>query len=167
MAPQGRLDDDRILHAFVVGRIGWLMGTRSSVRSRSGSWRAIDKERVKYRSAQGEPDALAQRGHAHQGLVALERSGIGSGALMPIEVITTEPHAAGTVRAVSNLRGVHGASAPGGPNWARDGRVIVDVFPHGDSSAPVDRVVAAVHRVPPSAGVGGVTAQNDDFISAA
>ncbi len=139
MAPQGRLDDDRILHAFVVGRIGWLMGTRSSVRSRSGSWRAIDKERVKYRSAQGEPDALAQRGHAHQGLVALERSGIGSGALMPIEVITTEPHAAGTVRAVSNLRGVHGVSAPGGPNWARDGRVIVDVFPHSDSSAPVDR----------------------------
>lgn len=118
-------------------------------------------------SAQGEPDALAQRGAAHQGLVALERSGIGNGALMPIEIVTTAPQAAGIVHAVSNVSGVHGASAPRGANWTRGGRVIVDVVPNSDASDTVDRVTAATHRVAPSAGVGGVTAQNDDFISAA
>jgi RND superfamily putative drug exporter len=149
--------------AFVVRHRGLVAGVAAAILVML----ALAATSIHLGSAQGEPDALAERGSAHQGLVALERSGINGGALMPIEVVTTERYATRIVDAVSNMNGVHGASAPSGPSWARDGRRIVDVFPTSDVSSTVDRVAAAVHRVAPSAGVGGVTAQNDDFIAAA
>jgi RND superfamily putative drug exporter len=45
--------------------------------------------------------------------------------------------------------------------------VIVDVFPLSDSRSTVNRAAKAADQLAPSAGVGGVTAQYDDFISAA
>jgi RND superfamily putative drug exporter len=43
---------------------------------------------------------------------------------------------------------------------------VVDVLPDNDSSQTVDRIHAAAHRLAPGARVGGIVAQNDDFINA-
>jgi RND superfamily putative drug exporter len=82
-----------------------------------------------------------------------------------VEIITTARKAAALADRVRDVSGVH--EAPTEASWARDGKVIVDVFPLSDSRSTVNRAAKAVDQLAPSAGVGGVTAQYDDFISAA
>ena len=67
------------------------------------------------------PNTIAKQGDAKAGLTALERSGIGSGALLPNEVLTerTDPNqVAAALRAVD---GVSGAVAPKGSQWRSGG----------------------------------------------
>jgi putative drug exporter of the RND superfamily len=117
-------------------------------------------------AANGNPDTLAQRGEARQGLVALERSGIGAGVLSPIEILTPDSDAAQLSRRVRRIDGVTGATAPAAAAWHRGDRVLVDVFAHRDDSGTVDRVRGAAHAVGADVRVGGIVAQNDDFIAA-
>ena len=118
------------------------------------------------------PDTIAKQGDAKQGLVALERSGIGSGALVPDEVLVRGAAAPqSVVAALASVHGVHGAVAPASPQWRGPGGAIVDVFtsPDGSSSAGRDvlaRVRTAAHASGPDVRVGGIPAQNDDFINA-
>ena len=58
-------------------------------------------------------DTLSKKGDARAGLVALERSGIGSGALEPIEVLSPAADAQRVAGAMRGVVGVHGAFAPG------------------------------------------------------
>jgi RND superfamily putative drug exporter len=120
-------------------------------------------------------DALAKTGDAHAGLVALERSGIGPGALAPFEVLVKQDEAGRVQRSLRGVDGVLGSAAP--PTWQRGGTAIVDVFPTVDSysSAGTDvvhRVRNVVHAVTPSlrgggeARVGGSAPGNVDFINA-
>jgi len=115
---------------------------------------------------QGSPDTISRAGDAHRGLDALERSGIGAGALTPIEIRAPQDDAGALTRSLAGLRGVQGAVAPTAPDWRRDGSAVIDVLGHGDSGATVADVRAAVDRIAPAAGVGGIVAQNDDFVSA-
>ncbi len=116
--------------------------------------------------AQGSPDTISRAGDARRGLDALERSGIGAGALTPIEIRAPRGDAGRLARSLAGVRGVHGAVAPAAPDWRRGGSAVVDVLAHGDSGATVAGVRAAAHRVVPAAGVGGIAAQNGDFVSA-
>jgi RND superfamily putative drug exporter len=116
-------------------------------------------------------DAIAKPGEAKDGLVALERSGIGSGALLPHEVLVRGADAKVVATSVGRLRGVHGAVAPVSADWRHAGTAMVDVFPTADASsaAAVDtlnRVRDAAHAAGPGVRVGGGPAQDDDFISA-
>src|SRR4051795_3180197 len=80
-------------------------------------------------------DSVAHPGDAKQGLVALERSGIGPGALLPHEVLVegTSPEAvAAKLRAVE---GIHGAVAPDDPAWRRGGSAVVNALATADSSS--------------------------------
>jgi putative drug exporter of the RND superfamily len=117
-------------------------------------------------------NTIAKQGDAKQGLVALERSGIGSGALLPNEVLVegaSSPDAvAGKLAAVP---GVHGAIAPDSPQWRRAGVAVVDALqtPDGSSGAGrdvLDRLRAAVHEAGDGVRLGGLGAQNHDFIEA-
>ena len=67
-----------------------------------------------------DADTMAKSGDAKDGLVALEKSGIGEGALLPHEVLiegSTDPdQVAADLRGVE---GIHGAVAPDGPDWRR------------------------------------------------
>jgi RND superfamily putative drug exporter len=118
-------------------------------------------------------NTIAKEGDAKTGLLALERSGIGSGVLVPAEVLvggssTSPAHVAQQLAAVS---GVHGAVAPALPTWQRPGAAVVDEFPTPDASTAagrdtLDRVQAAAHAVGPEVRVGGIGAQNKDFIEA-
>jgi putative drug exporter of the RND superfamily len=117
-------------------------------------------------------DTLAHHGSARAGLAALERSGIGAGALEPVEVLS-QPGAQ-TARVTSVLRGVagiHGAFSVDSPSWQRDGTAIVDALPIADSSTSAGRdtitsAQSAAHSVGPNVRVGGVGAENADFVSA-
>jgi RND superfamily putative drug exporter len=114
-------------------------------------------------------DALAKTGDARAGLVALERGGIGPGALAPFEVLTHPGETGQVLESVRGIDGVHGAVAPS--SWQRGGTAIVDVLPSVDSysSAGTDvvhRVRDAVHALPSRPQVGGSAPGNVDFINA-
>src|SRR6202140_2956214 len=117
-------------------------------------------------------NTLAQQGDARQGLVALERSGIGSGALLPNEALvegSTSPEA--VAQALASVPGVHGAVAPTSPQWRHEGAAVVDAFsvPDGSSSRgrnTLDHIRTTAHTTGPEVRLGGLAAQNEDFIEA-
>jgi RND superfamily putative drug exporter len=117
------------------------------------------------------PNTLASHGSAKTGLNQLERSGIGSGALLPNEVLT---HGASPAKVASDLRGVegvHGAAAPASPQWRTKGYAEVLAFSKADDStsagrATLDRIRTTAHAAGPDVTVGGLPAQNVDFINA-
>ncbi len=116
--------------------------------------------------ATGDPDTISRSGDAREGLDALERSGIGSGALTPIEVVADGGQTAQLVRRLAQADGVQGAVAPAAAEWHRGSTALVDVFAHSDSSSSVDRVRDIAHAEGGDVRVGGIVAQNSDFISA-
>jgi RND superfamily putative drug exporter len=117
-------------------------------------------------------NTLAKTGDAKQGLLGLERSGIGSGVLLPDEALiegSTSPQLLAST--LARVPGVHGAVAPAGAQWRHAGAAIVDTFssPDGSSSAgreTLDRVRTAAHGVGSDVRLGGLAAQNEDFINA-
>lgn len=116
-------------------------------------------------------DALARSGEARTGLVALERSGIGAGAITPVEILVRQGSPEAMAARLSGIEGVGGAVAPGGPSWRRGGTAIVEVLPRPDGNssaglAVLDRIRSAAHALSGSTGVGGMPAQTQDFVSA-
>ncbi len=117
-------------------------------------------------------NTLAKEGDAKQGLLAIERSGIGPGALVPHEALVegaTKPEDVAT--ALSGVRGVHGAVAPSGAQWRTPTAAVVDAFGSDDGSssagrATLDRVRGAALSSGPDVHLGGLPAQNQDFIEA-
>jgi putative drug exporter of the RND superfamily len=114
----------------------------------------------------GNPDTISRGGPARQGLTELERSGIGSGVLAPIELLAPRPDAAAVASRLDGVAGVQGATAPADAGWGRGGTAVVDVLPHTDSGSTLDRVRSAAHTAAPDVRVGGIGAQNADFVSA-
>ena len=117
-------------------------------------------------SSNGDPNTLSQHGDAKIGLNQLEASGIGDGALTPIEVLASRSDAAALVRRVRDVPGVVAAVAPSGAAWRRDGQALVEVIPSSESNSTVDAVRDAAHSLGPDVRVGGIGAQNSDFTSA-
>ena len=119
-----------------------------------------------------DADTMAKSGDAKDGLVALERSGIGEGALLPHEILvggTTDPDRVAST--LTGVDGVHGAVAPTGDDWRRGGTALVQAIPIHDSGsdegkATLERVRDAAHGAGPDVRVGGQPASNADFIDA-
>src|SRR5690242_10575538 len=116
-------------------------------------------------------NTIAKKGDAKNGLVALEDSGIGSGALFPHEILmrTTPPDK--VAAAVAQVKGIHGTAAPDSPSWRRDGTALVNAFPIPDGSTKESRdlvhdVRDAAHAQGSDVKVGGQPASNEDFIDA-
>jgi putative drug exporter of the RND superfamily len=116
--------------------------------------------------ASGSPDTISRSGDARRGLEALERSGIGSGVLTPIEVVTSRRQTARLAERLGGVAGVQGAVAPAAAAWHRGSAALVDVLPHSDSSTTVGGVRDVAHAQGGNVRVGGIVAQNSDFISA-
>jgi RND superfamily putative drug exporter len=99
------------------------------------------------------------------GLTRLDSSGLGAGLAQPVEVITRDP---GRVRQMTiGLPGVAGVISP--PSWAREGMSIVDVWTETDISSASGQAAAARVRTAAratGADVGGIAAQNADFVAA-
>jgi RND superfamily putative drug exporter len=116
--------------------------------------------------ANGNPNALSQTGTARTGLSDLERSGMGQGLLTPIEILAPRPDAAGLAGALNKLPGVQGATAPEAASWQHGTTAIVDVFTHDNSAAALSNVRQVANSYGSDIRVGGIDAQNRDFISA-
>jgi RND superfamily putative drug exporter len=117
---------------------------------------------------QASVDTLSKQGDARAGLVALERSGIGPGALTPIEVLAPAQAAQRVAARFRLVAGVHGAVAPGG-QWQRDGTDVLDVLAVADNSSSagedtIKRVQALAQGG--AVRVGGIGAENRDFVDA-
>jgi putative drug exporter of the RND superfamily len=119
-----------------------------------------------------DADTMAKAGDAKDGLVALERAGIGEGALWPHEILVERGDDPGAVvSAVGGVEGIHGAVAPDDPQWRQGGTALVEAIPIPDSGSPdgeatLDGVRDAAHAVGPDVRVGGQPASNADFIDA-
>lgn len=118
-----------------------------------------------------QANSLSKAGEAHAGLLALERSGIGAGALTPAEILVRSGAPAAVAVRMRGIAGVEGAVAPASRSRRRNGTAIVEIisFADGNSTAgqqTLDRVRRAVHALSPSSGVGGVVAQTQDFVAA-
>ncbi|HVX32623.1 MAG TPA: MMPL family transporter [Solirubrobacterales bacterium] len=117
-------------------------------------------------AADGNPNSISKGGRAEAGLRQLEAAGIGSGALSPVEVLADPGGAAALPASLERVEGVTGAVAPAGPAWERGGRRIVDAFPETDSEGTAHAVRDAAHAALPGSEVGGIVAENADFIDA-
>jgi RND superfamily putative drug exporter len=119
-----------------------------------------------------DADTLAQSGDARTALVALERAGIGEGALLPHEILVEGGTDPGRVAAaLSGVEGIHGAVAPAAPEWRRGGSALVEAIPIPDSGDPAGgatlaAVRTAAHAAGPGVRVGGEPATNADFTDA-
>ena len=119
-----------------------------------------------------DANTIAKAGDSRDGLVALERAGIGEGSLLPHEVLVeggTDPD-----KVAADLRevdGIHGAVAPRTPDWRRGGTAIVEAIPIPDSGTgeggdTLAGVRSAAHAAGADVRVGGGPAANEDFIDA-
>ena len=118
-----------------------------------------------------DPDTIAKAGPAKEALHQLQDSGIGDGALSPTETLVPTRDAARVVAAQAQVDGVHGAIAPVGADWRKQGQAIAVAVPNqgDDTSAGRDTVqglVDAGHAGSPDAKVGGSGPLNADFIDA-
>ena len=117
------------------------------------------------------PDTIAKSGSAKAGLTDLERSGIGSGALLPTEILSHGTNPDRVAAAVRRVPGVQGAAAPNSAQWRSHGYAQSLAFTKQDDSTPegrdaVKRIRTAAHAAGPDVRVGGEPAQNIDFIDA-
>jgi RND superfamily putative drug exporter len=117
----------------------------------------------------GTPDAnsVAKPGDAKQGLLALERSGVGTGSLLPHEVLVEKGDPARVAAALGGVEGVRGAIAP--PEWRRGNVAVVDAITTEDTSTQsgrdtLDRLRTAARDTGPNVRVGGILAGDEDFI---
>jgi RND superfamily putative drug exporter len=118
-----------------------------------------------------DPDTIAKAGAAKQGLQALDRSGIGKGAIAPVETLVPEADAGRVAAAQRTVADVHGAVAPAAADWHRGGRAVVAAVPRAgdESEAGRDSIQGlrdAAHAASPDARVGGSGPLNADFIDA-
>jgi putative drug exporter of the RND superfamily len=119
-----------------------------------------------------DADTVARSGQAKDGLVALEKAGIGEGALLPHEILIeggTDPER--LAAELRGLEGIHGAVAPDDASWRRDGTALVEAIPVPDSGtdeggATLERVRDTAHAAGPDVRVGGQPASNADFVDA-
>jgi RND superfamily putative drug exporter len=119
-----------------------------------------------------DANSTARPGDAKDGLVALEKSGIGEGALLPHEILvggSADPNA--VAAEVGKVKGIHGAVAPDNPQWRSGDTAVVEAIPIPDSgiAAGKDNLAAvrdAAHAAGSDVRVGGNPAANSDFIDA-
>ena len=115
-----------------------------------------------------DPYTIAKKGDALTALHQLDDSGIGTGAITPIETLTPQGESASVVAAQAKVDGVHGVTAPDAPGWSRGGQSVVVAVPNEGDDTQTGRTTiedARAATVPPAA-VGGTGAENADFIDA-
>jgi putative drug exporter of the RND superfamily len=116
-------------------------------------------------------ESLARSGPAYETLQTLERGGMSTGTLTPIEVLVSSDKATAVATELGKIDGVDHAYAPSGPASNRNGQSVVVLIPNRETvnSASVDvvkRVKTAASHLPGVIGVTGVGAAQIDFMHA-
>ncbi|MFJ8137434.1 MMPL family transporter [Streptomyces sp. NPDC096013] len=116
-------------------------------------------------------ESLARSGPAYDTLQTLERGGVPTGALTPMEVLVSTDQARPVAASLAAVDGVASVLVPTGPVANRGGQSIVVVIPDTETvnSKSVDvvrRVKSAAEHLPGVVGVAGVGAAQIDFLHA-
>jgi RND superfamily putative drug exporter len=92
-------------------------------------------------------NSLSQQGPARQGVVMLERAGIPSGVLTPVELLVPAGASPGQVTAaVVRVPGIRAVVAPDDARWRTEGTAVIAALPTADASSPAGQAVAAAVR---------------------
>ena len=169
-----RVDWPRIRHDDVAAR-GWSAWARLIVRRR---WVAAGVALAALalliapvfalKIGQAGTTSLSRSGPAFETAQLLERGGVGTGVLTPIEVLVPQDQADAAVRAAQQVPGVRTAASGG----TRGGQTVVDVVPVREtvdsaSNAVVDDVRVAVEQATDgTVGVAGTGAGVQDYFHA-
>ncbi|XUL93637.1 MMPL family transporter [Streptomyces galilaeus] len=116
-------------------------------------------------------ESLAKNGQAYDTLQTLERGGVPTGALTPMEVLVSTDQAKPVAAALAKVDGVTSVLVPTGTAGNRGGQSIVVVIPdtetvNSKSIDVVKRVKTVTEHLPGAVGVAGVGAAQIDFLHA-
>jgi RND superfamily putative drug exporter len=116
-------------------------------------------------------DSLAHSGRAYDTLQTLERGGMPTGTLTPMEVLVATDQAPAVADRLGKVDGVAHALVPSGAAGSRDGRSVVVLIPEKEtvnskSVGVVKRVKSAAHDLPGVVGVAGIGPAQIDFMHA-
>jgi RND superfamily putative drug exporter len=121
----------------------------------------------------GEPktSALAQKGAAHATLTTLQRGGVPTGIIEPMDVLVEDSQAQAVASTLSHVKGVYTAAVSQAPDFHRGGTTIVEVLADGEPSsrsggATISAVRSTASHLPGVIGVGGAGPGQVDFIRA-
>jgi RND superfamily putative drug exporter len=120
---------------------------------------------------QASSASLASSGPAYESLQTLERGGVATGVLTPIEVLVDTDRADAVAQKLGAVDGVDRALVPSGPASNRDGRTVIVLVPsietvNSKSIEVVRRVNTAADGLPGVQGVTGLGAAQIDFLNA-
>ena len=115
--------------------------------------------------------SLAKNGPAYEALQTLEKGGVSTGTLTPIEVLTRSDQASTVADRLRGVTGVEHVLVPTGAAGTREGRTEVIVIPNEEtvnskSVGVVKRVKHAADSLPGVLGVTGLGAAQIDFMHA-
>jgi RND superfamily putative drug exporter len=116
-------------------------------------------------------DSLAHNGKAYDTLQVLERGGMPTGALTPMEVLVSTDQARSVADQFGKIDGVQRTLVPTGPAANRDGQSIVVLVPEKEtvnskSVGVVKQVKTTAKDLPGVAGVAGIGPAQIDFMHA-
>jgi putative drug exporter of the RND superfamily len=115
--------------------------------------------------------SLAKSGPAYETLQTLERGGVSTGVLTPIEVLVSTDQAKPVANRLAQVDGVSHAFVPTDAASNRNGQTVLVLVPdqetvNSKSIGVVKRVRSAVHDLPGVVGITGVGAAQIDFMHA-
>jgi RND superfamily putative drug exporter len=115
--------------------------------------------------------SLAKSGPAYEALQTLERGGVSTGSLTPMEVLVRSDQAEQTAERIAGVPGVDHVFISDAPSSNRAGQTVVVAVPESEtvnsqSIGVVKRVKSAVDGMPGVVGVTGVGAAQIDFMHA-
>jgi RND superfamily putative drug exporter len=115
--------------------------------------------------------SLAKNGSAYEALQTLEKGGVTTGTLTPMEVLVRTDQAGSVAARVSQVDGVQHVFVSKDPSSNRDGQTVLVAVPdtetvNSTSVGVVKRVKTAVDGLPGVVGVAGVGAAQIDFLHA-
>jgi RND superfamily putative drug exporter len=115
--------------------------------------------------------SLAKSGPAYEALQTLEKGGVTTGTLTPMEVLVSSQQADATAAKVAAVDGVKHVFLSSDPSSNRNGQTVLVVVPDSETVnsktvGVVKRVKSAVAGLPGVVGVAGVGAAQIDFLHA-
>jgi RND superfamily putative drug exporter len=120
---------------------------------------------------QASSASLAHSGRAYDALQTLEKGGMATGTLTPIEILVDSNQAQATAAAVRKVDGIERVLVPTGAQSNRDGRSVIVAVPKNEtvnskSIGVVRRVDKVLHKQPGVIGATGLGAAQIDFLHA-
>jgi putative drug exporter of the RND superfamily len=121
---------------------------------------------LKLNPSEAQAKDFPGNGDAIAGRQVLADAGISAGVMKPFVVLVRGGSPQAVAARLRSVQGVGGAVAPAA--WRKDGDALVEAFPSADGAAKSVRstITRVKHALPQNASLGGVAAEDRDFVHA-